>query len=556
MARSPATALLVEAGAVLATSLDPRTTMSQVAKLTVPELADLCTIDLLARDGSIAEAAVAASRPGVAEELEALRASNPLRPDGEHPVARVIRGGEPELRAQLDDATLRSFAEGDAHAAFMVAQRYRSATIVPLLARGRTLGALSTLRFADAKPYTQDDLALVCELGRRAALAIDNALIFSELQRIEQRLEAVLVNLAEAVTLTDESGGVVFANGAAAELVGASSVSELIEAPPGEIARRLLLREESGAEVVPESLAGARGEPLVVRATVRAEGEERWLLIRSCPLADPETGRPRWSLTVYEDITEVKRAQLAQAQIAHTLQQALLPSELPEIPGVEIAVRYTAAGELNEAGGDFYDVIEQGDGRWLLVIGDVCGKGPRAAGVTALARHTLRAGALAGLEPLAMLRLLHEALRRQPPGADLCTACLVTLVRDADRTRLSVALAGHPQPLLIGTDGWARPIGRHGTLLGVVEPLRVEERSATLSEGESLLLYTDGVAEAGRSHGTLSEQGLIELCAAGRELSLSALLASVEEAALLRATGPRRDDIALMGVRLLTGADR
>jgi PAS domain S-box-containing protein len=544
-------ALLVEAGAVLATSLDPRTTMAQVASLTVPTLADLCTIDLLARDGTITEAAVVASQPGIAQELEALRDSNPLDPEGQHPVARVIRSGEPELRALMDDSMLRAFAEGEAHARFMVAHRYRSAAVAPLLSRGRTLGALSTLRLGDGKPYTDADLALISELARRAALAIDNARIFSDLQRIEQRLEAVLVNLAEAVTLVDESGNVVFANQAAADLVGVASPAELIGSPHA-MAQRLSLHDEQGVELELGPLAGRfqAGTSVVARASVRGSDRERWLLVRSAPLADPETGRLRWSLDVYEDITEVKRAQLAHAQIAHTLQRALLPSSISEVPGVQIAVRYSPAGELNEAGGDFYDVIEHGPGRWLLTIGDVCGKGPGAAGVTALARHTLRAGALSGAEPLAMLSLLHEALRRQPAGADLCTVCLVSLEPDDDGACLRVALAGHPQPLLIGSDGTTTRLGEPGTLLGVIDPIRVHERSARLRDGETLLLYTDGVAEAGRASGALSEHGLIELCSSSGGAPLDELVSRVEAAALARAAGTRRDDIALLGVRL------
>ena len=125
--------------------------------------------------------------------------------------------------------------------------------------------------------------------------------------------------------------------------------------------------------------------------------------------------------------TAVENARLytERTRIAHTLQRALLPESLPEVPGAEIEARYCAAGELNEVGGDFYDVFEHGGDSWMLVIGDVCGKGSRAAGVTALARHTLRAAAMGGQSPAEMLETLHRALRRQPPGADLCTACLV-----------------------------------------------------------------------------------------------------------------------------------
>ena len=135
--------------------------------------------------------------PAIAPALESLRARHPLDPGGEHPVARVIRSGEPELQARMSEELMRSFAQGSEHARFMIDHRYHSAVVAPLLAPVRTLGALSLLRLGDSEPYTSADLDLGNELARRAALAIDNAQLFSEVRRVEQRLEAVLVNLAE-----------------------------------------------------------------------------------------------------------------------------------------------------------------------------------------------------------------------------------------------------------------------------------------------------------------------------------------------------------------------
>ena len=101
----------------------------------------------------------------------------------------------------------------------------------------------------------------------------------------------------------------------------------------------------------------------------------------------------------------IENARLYQerTRTAQTLQRALLPPHLPQIAGLELAAGYRAAGEGNEVGGDFYDVFPQGDGSWVVVVGDVCGKGPQAAAVTALARYTLRAHAVAGLRPSYML---------------------------------------------------------------------------------------------------------------------------------------------------------
>ena len=149
-----------------------------------------------------------------------------------------------------------------------------------------------------------------------------------------------------------------------------------------------------------------------------------------------------------------------------------------------------------------------------------------------------------------MLDTLHRALRRQPLGADLCTVCLVTMERTAQRARLKVALAGHPPPLLIDSDGLARPIGRPGTLLGVLDAPRFSETGAELRPGETLLLYTDGVPEAGRADAQLGEEGLIELCRRAPVLSLGDLLEHIEHVALEHAEGSLRDDLSLLGLRL------
>jgi PAS domain S-box-containing protein len=254
--------------------------------------------------------------------------------------------------------------------------------------------------------------------------------------------------------------------------------------------------------------------------------------------------------------TAVENAHLytERTRIAHTLQRALLPESLPEVPLAEIDARYCAAGELNEVGGDFYDVFAHGPDSWVLAIGDVCGKGPRAAGVTALARHTLRAAAMSGQSLSDMLRTLHQALRCQPPGADMCTACLVLMTGASQGAHLTVALAGHPPPLVISSDGAARQIGRHGTLLGVLDPISVSEDHAELDAGETLLLYTDGVPDAGIAGAQLGEDGLMELCRRAPELSLAGFLDHIERFALDRAKGTLRDDIALVGARVLSQA--
>jgi serine phosphatase RsbU (regulator of sigma subunit) len=254
--------------------------------------------------------------------------------------------------------------------------------------------------------------------------------------------------------------------------------------------------------------------------------------------------------------TAVESARLytERARIARTLQSALLPESLPHIPGVELHALYRAAGELNEVGGDFYDVFPYGGERWMLVIGDVCGKGARAAGVTALARHTLRAAAMLGQTPTGMLDTLHDALRRQPAGADLCTACLIALHPRGERARLTVTLAGHPLPVLIDAHGRSRQIGRPGTLLGVLDAIDISEAEAEMGAGETLLLYTDGVPDALSSSPQLAGHELSQPFARAPGVELAELLGEIEREVLQAAEGRLRDDIALLALRLAAGS--
>ena len=132
-------------------------------------------------------------------------------------------------------------------------------------------------------------------------------------------------------------------------------------------------------------------------------------------------------------------------EIASTLQAALLPPRLPEIDGISLAVRYWPAGAVTIVGGDFYDVFPLGDERWAIVIGDVCGSGPNAAAVTAIARHTIRAAAMHGAAGADALEWTNLALHAG--NRDLfCTAVFSTVERTADGMALHVDCGRTPAP--------------------------------------------------------------------------------------------------------------
>jgi serine phosphatase RsbU (regulator of sigma subunit) len=248
---------------------------------------------------------------------------------------------------------------------------------------------------------------------------------------------------------------------------------------------------------------------------------------------------------------ENRRLAERQLFIAQTLQRSLLPETLPAVGGADIAVRYWAAGEGSEVGGDFYDVFAVDGSNHAVVIGDVCGSGPQAAAVTALARHNIRASAWRGDEPADVLAHLNVALIRTRPDT-FCTVAYTTVAPEAPGLRLDLALAGHPLPVLVRADGSTGMLGRPGMLAGSFADASYAATAVHLDPGDTVIFYTDGATDLRPPYALSSEQ-------------FSALLAgaisaagSAEEAASrisegLQAHRPfaqRNDDIALVVLRV------
>ena len=198
------------------------------------------------------------------------------------------------------------------------------------------------------------------------------------------------------------------------------------------------------------------------------------------------------------------------SQLARSLQQSLLPTSLPKVPGLEVAARYRPAPE-GDVGGDFYDVFEVGDGRWALVIGDVAGKGPDAAALTALVRHTVRTAWLEkDRDPEEILRILHGVILREETER-FCTLILGTLDLSTQPHALVLASGGHPPPLVLRADGSVEAVRVPGMLVGALSEAEFARRELALGPGDSLLLYTDGIGDVGRPSQVPIEERLAEL---------------------------------------------
>jgi PAS domain S-box-containing protein len=276
-------------------------------------------------------------------------------------------------------------------------------------------------------------------------------------------------------------------------------------------------------------------------------------------LASAESGRRfgPGDVALAEDLgrrtgTAVENARLyrTRSAIAQTLQASLLPPVLPEIPGLETAALFRAAGEGHEVGGDFYDVFSTGKRQWFVVMGDVCGKGAEAAAVTALARYTIRAAVVRHRSPAGILLWLNDAMLRQrlDPGRFATVVC-VRLDFDSDGVAATVATGGHPCPRVLRATGLVEELGVPGTLLGAVSKVRLEDRTTRLAPGDALVLFTDGLTEARAPERIWSPAQLDAAVAGARRQTAQEIVDHLTRAALGDAAAPLRDDIALLALR-------
>lgn len=188
--------LLVEAGDRLSASLDYEQTLAEVAQLAVPRLADVCLIDMLDETGGIRRVAAAHADPSKHEAVEELRLRYAPLPDGPQPSAVVLRTGRPVLLPEITDGILAGIIPRPEHRELIRRIGARSYLAVPLVARSRTLGAMSLVATRPGRRYGESDLELAEALAQRCAVAVDNARLFREAQDAVRVRDDVLASAA------------------------------------------------------------------------------------------------------------------------------------------------------------------------------------------------------------------------------------------------------------------------------------------------------------------------------------------------------------------------
>ncbi|HEU5033578.1 MAG TPA: SpoIIE family protein phosphatase [Mycobacteriales bacterium] len=340
---------------------------------------------------------------------------------------------------------------------------------------------------------------------------------------------------------------------ARAELVGRRSFVDLLTGG-GRIYHEThyapMLRMQGTAREIALDLVRADGSrlPALVNAVLERDDSDAPRVIRIAVFDATDRREYERELLRAKDRAEASEAHAR--SLAETLQQTLIPPTPPAIPGLDIAAAYRPAGDGTEVGGDFYDVFQLREDNWVVVIGDVRGKGVQAAAVTALARHTLRAAAIGHPTPSGALTRLNEVLLLEEIDR-FCTVAFLQLSRAGESWTGTLCLGGHPQPLLRRPGGTVTAVGAPGMLLGVVADPPLPDLAVPLEPGAVLVLFTDGVTEA-RADGELYGEGRLRAAVTADHQTADAVTQAVLDDVMRYQSGWPRDDIALVTVRVPT----
>ncbi len=235
-------------------------------------------------------------------------------------------------------------------------------------------------------------------------------------------------------------------------------------------------------------------------------------------------------------------------EVAEALQTSLLPRELRQIPGTQIAAAHVGASDIDEVGGDFYDIFPAGDG-WGIAVGDVCGKGSDAAAVTAAARHAIRVLAYTEPDPAQVLRSTNELMLSEELGGRFVTASVSHLRWHGGVLQLVLGSAGHPPPILVKPDGRTRVLQGGGLPLGIFADAEPAAQELRLRAGDTMFYFTDGLTSACGPDQCYFDDRLADELAALAKTPPAGIVSRIREVALKFCGGDLRDDITMLALR-------
>jgi serine phosphatase RsbU (regulator of sigma subunit)/anti-sigma regulatory factor (Ser/Thr protein kinase) len=448
---------------------------------------------------------------------------------------------------------------------------------VPLTLAGAASGELEL--DAPVSDYARSLANLVAE---RLTLALEN----DRLRRADRRRQAWLTFLAEASELLAQSLDVELTLALIPQLVvprlgqwsavyttdawGQLKLETAAHANEHMLPQLYSSLRDSAAESVFARLPGALRAAGKVPLPAPIEGFAVPLVARGQLLGTLAVGRhaPRRhepdEVAVLQDVA--RRAALAvdnarihaeRRRVARTLQRSLLPPALPSVPGIGFGAAYVPTGDAADVGGDFYDVVPMRENRWLVVVGDVSGKGVQAATVTGLVREVIRALVRGGRPLPEILERINETLVERGRGR-YCTLALASVApvavsedpgSPATVLSLSLHLAGHDRPVLVRADGRTGPAGACGTALGLLDAVNCPAEMVLLGPGDSLIFYTDGVTERRRGRELFGGQRLRDAASMLAGHSAELIAARIRTATIGFSAEQPRDDIAVLVVR-------
>lgn len=478
---------------------------------------------------------------------------------GHGPTGTAIRTGKPvSCKNMVTDPAFKPWREE------ALKRGYASSIVLPLMEGERAFGAV-TIYSREPDAFIDDEVELLTELANdlaygilalrlRAAHARAEAALRESRERAERHaaeLESFFSSMGDGAAIFDVKGKPVIANDAA---------RRIFDAPPGvpfdEWSTAYKLQTLDGEPIADEnypSRRALRGEAVPdTRYRLVTPWVETFISETVSPVRSAE-GEIVGTVAIFRDVSEQvefehQKDELYEREhhIAELLQEALIPQLDYNSPGWKMAVRYQPALEEARVGGDFYDVFDLGDGKVGVMIGDVAGKGLRAAMRVAAVRHAVRSYAYIEPDPAMVMTLTNQAIIRDNPEGDALMTAFFGVVDLCEGT-MHYTNAGHEPPILLAAGSVPEEIGSWDPALGFYDGATYSETLITLEEGDAVVMITDGVTEARAVDGKLyGKDRVIDWLREHQGATLDEIADGILEAAGAFAGGSLRDDAAVL----------